>query len=183
MFDQVQSALGEFEDIQTHLQLQWPHFNLINPATGAVTGTSTSNVPDYITLTARLPASETTAQDASVLFYFRRGPPFPGDSQLSWSVLGTKGELRITAESDSGLHVTSAGVKLQLHDFESNEVTDLEWKWEPWQEELPLRARSVAAVYERLANGESVPTFAEATKRHGQLDGFLAEWAKTAHNA
>jgi len=67
-------------------------------------------------------------------------------------------------------------VVIEVHDFETDKVEEVEWKWHAWQ--IPIIGRSIAAVYDRFASGETegLVTFAEALKRHEQLEGMLKEW-------
>jgi predicted dehydrogenase len=79
------------------------------------------------------------------------------------------------------LHGASAYEKpvvIEVHDFEKDVVEHVEWKWEEWQQDIPLLARGVAAVYEAFAKGEEdgLVSFEEALKRHEQLEGLLGQW-------
>lgn len=79
------------------------------------------------------------------------------------------------------LHGASAYEKpvvIEVHDFGKDVVEQVEWKWEEWQQDIPLLARGVAAVYEAFAEGEEdgLVSFEEALKRHEQLEGLLGQW-------
>ena len=67
---------------------------------------------------------------------------------------------------------------IEVHDFETDEVTSEEWKWGSWQEELPLVARSIAVLYELFAAGDvsQYVTFDVALKRHEQLNSILEKF-------
>jgi hypothetical protein len=70
-------------------------------------------------------------------------------------------------------------VRLEVRDFATatGEVERIEWRWEGWQEELPLVGRSIAALYEAFADGEErYATFDDALGRHEQLEGMLIAW-------
>ncbi|KAJ6619612.1 hypothetical protein B0H10DRAFT_2025426 [Mycena sp. CBHHK59/15] len=90
-------------------------------------------------------------KDATLLVRFRRGQPSFDEAPLS--------------------------VRLEVKDFATNTVEQIDWQWEAWQEELPSVARSVGALYEAFAEGQDYPTFEDALKRHEQLDGMLAAWS------
>lgn len=70
-----------------------------------------------------------------------------------------------------------------MHDFEKDEVEFVDWNWQEWQEELPVVARSVGALYDAFAAGDEskYPTFEDALARYEQLDKILRSWpsAKT----
>lgn len=173
MFDQVQHVLGEFLNLQGHFHLQRPQVK--------IRGTDkelTSTVPDLIITVANLAPTSRTQKDATVLYRFRRGLPFPGEPALVWTIAGEKGEIRLIARDGTTLHASAyAGpVTIEVHDFAEDKVRAVEWSWEDWQEELPMITRSVAKLYERYANGESVPTFKDAVARHEQLESALSTW-------
>jgi predicted dehydrogenase len=138
-------------------------------------------VPDLILATGRLSESPTAQKDAAVLVRFRRGQPFPGSPHLSITITGEKGEIRVQVFTGTTLHGASAYEKpvvIEVHDFEKDVVEHVEWKWEEWQQDIPLLARGVAAVYEAFAKGEEdgLVSFEEALKRHEQLEGLLGQW-------
>jgi hypothetical protein len=182
VFDQLQHVLGDFENLQSQLHLQRPTVQIVDPSTKAVVETTTSNVPDLIFATATLPASTRTQAGASVLLRFRRGQTFPGEAPLTITIAGERGEIKLVAEGGSALHASGhAPVTIRVHDFVTDKVDEVGWKWADWQEELPLSARSVGAVYEAyVGDGKGVASFEDATVRHEQLDGMMDAWAKKA---
>lgn len=164
------------ESPHAHFQIQRPEMKL-RDAQGNMVGTAVSDVPDLMLLSGTLPASALVSQHASLIVRFRRGQPFPSEAALVWTIHGEKGELRLTAPAGTTLHAGaySQPVTLEVHDFAADEVAGVEWRWEDWQEELPVMARSIAMVYERIAEGrfEEVPSFEDAQRRHAQLSGLL----------
>lgn len=180
MFDQVQYVIGEFQNIQSHLQLQRPNVLLRDPSTKKVVETVKSNVPDLIIIDGTLAASQIATEGANVLFRFRRGQQFPGDPALSWTINGEKGEIRLQAFGGSSLHAGSYGapVTIEVHDFASDQVQKSEWSWQSWQEELAIVGRSVGVLYDKFAEGEfeGAPSFETAMVRHEQLATVLAGW-------
>ncbi|KAI9896305.1 hypothetical protein N3K66_008477 [Trichothecium roseum] len=201
LFDQVQYVLGDFTHIQSRLQLQRPDIKLRDPATGEITSTVRSDVPDLVFFTAGLspsPSSSTTsssssstgsvpiAPGASVLVRHRRGQPFPGQPALEWTINGEKGELRLISQNSTTIHAAayaSGPVRLELHDHATGAVEEVPWEWAGWQEELGYAARSIGAVYEEFAKGEGVGVYAgfgDALRRHEQLEGMLDAWAASS---
>jgi predicted dehydrogenase len=186
VFDQYQYILGDITNFKSRLHNQRPNIRVRDPSTNEITGTATSNVPDIIFATGTLPESPTAQKDASVLIRFRRGQPFPGDPHLNITINGEKGEIRLRTFGGTALHAASAysdptiakPVVIEVHDFEKDAVEEVEWKWEQWQEEIPVIGRSVAAVYDRFADGgeEGLVSFDDALFRHEQLEGLLKEW-------
>ncbi|KAM0344149.1 hypothetical protein ACHAPU_007871 [Fusarium lateritium] len=180
IFDQFQYILGDITNFKGRLHNQRPNVRVRDSSTNEITSTTTSNVPDIIFATGTLKESQTAKKDASVLIRFRRGQPFPGDPHLTITINGEKGEIRLRVLGGTALHATSYSkpVVIEVHDFETDAVEEVEWKWQDWQEELPIVARSVAKVYDSLADGaeEGLVSFDDALIRHEQLEGLLKEW-------
>ncbi|KAI1029472.1 hypothetical protein LB504_010817 [Fusarium proliferatum] len=181
IFDQFQSIIGDITNFKSTLHNQRPNIRVRDPKTNEITHTTTSNVPDLILATGRLSESPIAQKDAAVLVRFRRGQPFPGSPHLSIAIAGEKGEIRVQVFTGTTLHGASAYEKpvvVEVHDFERDVVEQVEWKWEEWQQNIPLLARGVAAVYEAFAEGDwdGLVSFEEALKRHEQLEGLLGQW-------
>ncbi|EGU78061.1 hypothetical protein FOXB_11405, partial [Fusarium oxysporum f. sp. conglutinans Fo5176] len=173
--------IGDITNFKSTLHNQRPNIRIRDPKTNEITHTTTSNVPDLILATGRLSESSTAQKDAAVLVRFRRGQPFPGSPHLSITIAGEKGEIRVQVFTGTTLHGASAYEKpvvIEVHDFGKDVVEQVEWKWEEWQQDIPLLARGVAAVYEAFAEGDEdgLVSFEEALKRHEQLEGLLGQW-------
>ena len=127
---------------------------------------------------ATLPESSFVAKNATLLTRFRRGQPFPGEPQLVWTINGEKGEIRVVSEGTAALQVLLGAKKPipQVHDFQSNEVQEVEWEYLDWQEELPMASRNIGSMYEAWADGKGYPTFDDAVVRHEQLEALLGDW-------
>ncbi|KAF7552336.1 hypothetical protein G7Z17_g4404 [Cylindrodendrum hubeiense] len=177
LFDQVQYVLGELSDFKGRVQIQRPNVRIRDPATNKVIETVKSDVPDLVFTVGTLSESATSQEGASVLLRFRRGQPFKGDPALVWTINGEKGEIRLIAQDGTALHASaySGPVTIEVHDFATDEVETVQWGWKEWQEELPVLARSVGAVYESIADGDikSLPSFDDALVRHQQLTGIV----------
>ncbi|GKT40363.1 dehydrogenase aclE [Colletotrichum spaethianum] len=177
VFDQIQHVLGEADIQHSRLQTQRPNIRIRDPSTQEIVETVPSNVPDLVTATATL-SSDFAVPDATLLLRFRRGQPFPGEPQLEWTINGEKGEIRLTSQDSAALQAFADGdgVRIQVHDFESDKVERVAWQWADWQNELPVPARCIGAGYEAFAEGEGaeVPSFDDAVKRHEQLAVLLS---------
>ncbi|KAK7065122.1 oxidoreductase family protein [Favolaschia claudopus] len=173
LWDQIQFVHGDATILHSRFQLQFPTNKILDPSTNTIVKSVTSTVPDLAIVTASLPASSSTQKDhdATLLVRFNRGQPqpafsFAGEPSLVWSIVGLKGEIRLTSTAGTGLHASGyapGGVSLEVLDFENEngEVNriDPDALWaKPWQEELPLLSRSVG--------GAGYPTFEDALKRH-----------------
>jgi predicted dehydrogenase len=182
VWDQIQFVHGDATAIQSRLHVQFPQAKLRDPASNTIVKTVTSDVPDLVIAAGALPASPTTQPGAPLLVRFRRGQPaFDDEPPLVWSVTGEKGEIRLTSPAGTTLHAFAhtEAVRLEVRDFATatGEVERIEWRWEGWQEELPLVGRSIAALYEAFADGEErYATFDDALGRHEQLEGMLIAW-------
>ncbi|KAJ7154144.1 hypothetical protein C8R46DRAFT_912071 [Mycena filopes] len=180
LFDLVQSVVGDVDSLQGHLHIQRPSVPLRDPTTGKIVKTVQSDVPDLVVAAGTLPDSPFVQEGgAPLLVRFRRGPPFKGEPAVVWTIAGEKGEIRLSSPSATYLQMgsTEGGpIVIEVHDHATDSVSKVDWEWEDWQEELPVPARNVGAMYEAFAEGKWCPTFEDALKRHRQLDGMLAAW-------
>jgi hypothetical protein len=148
-------------------------------------GTTTSDVPDLIITAGTIHKSEVAvAPEATFSIHFRRGQPFKGEPALTWHINCERGEIRLTSPSGTSIQAGSYDqpVTIDVHDYASDEVRRVEWKWPQWQEEanIPVIGRSVALLYEAFADGkvEDYADFESALSRHEQLQGMLSGWSE-----
>ncbi|KAJ6582868.1 hypothetical protein DFH09DRAFT_277700 [Mycena vulgaris] len=179
LWDQIQFVHGDATAVQSRLQIQFPNAKHRDPETNTIVKVVESDVPDLIVVTTPLQGSAIAQKDATLLVRVRRGQPSFDEAPLVWSIIGEKGEIRLTNLGGATLHasVHDKSVRLEVKDFAKNTVEQIDWHWEAWQEELPSVARSVGALYEAFVEGQDYPTFEDALKRHEQLDGMLAGWS------
>ncbi|KAJ7302474.1 hypothetical protein DFH08DRAFT_73860 [Mycena albidolilacea] len=181
LWDQIQFVHGDAVAVHSRLQLQFPIAKLRDPSTNAIVKTVKSDVPDLVVVTSPL-AAPSEADPSTLLVCFRRGQPAFDDPPLVWTVTGETGEIRLTSPAGTTLHAFSHtdAARLEVRDFNNDTLERVDWKWEAWQEDLPLVARSVGALYEAFADGDGqgrYPTFEDALKRHEQLEGMLTAWS------
>ncbi|KAG8168539.1 hypothetical protein KVR01_001288 [Diaporthe batatas] len=193
VIDFVHDVLGEWDSGKpaSTMQIQRPRIH-IRDAHSATVRTVESDVPDFLAIHGKLaPGRRNVVDGASLAINFRLGPPFKGQPAFVWSINGEKGEILLT--SPSGPYIFSGDsyrepVQIQVHDHETDEVVDVEAKWEDWQQEIPLRARSTGEIYERFAkwwdNGasggagglpeaETLPSLAQSLERMKEFDELL----------
>lgn len=180
MFDFVQSALGEIQDIQSQLQLQRPEVAVRDPVTKETVEVVQSNVPDLFFVTGRLSESESVVSGASLHFRYRRGQTFKGEAPFVWTINGEKGEIRLVAQGGPAIQAMGheQHLDIEVYDFASDEVKSVPWKWGR-DDGLPVIARNIGALYEAYASGDDSqhPTFEHGAKRHQQLDAMLEKFA------
>ncbi|KAK5313771.1 hypothetical protein LTR93_010768 [Exophiala xenobiotica] len=178
LWDIAQFVLGEVTGLQPKLQIQHPDIRVLDLHTMCVTETLKTDVPDLIINTATIPTSETVAKDATLLFRFRRGEPFPGEPALVWTINGERGEIQLVSPASFALHATaySSPVTIEVHDIASDHVEGVEWSWSTWQKDLPIASRNVGALYEAFADHKDslLQTFESASRRLEQVHGMLA---------
>ena len=151
---------------------------IVNRETGAERST-TSDVPDLVSVHGSLKKSEIVTAGASLTVNFRTGRPFPGTMPFEWTITGEKGRIRVTNERGAVLnaHGSEFAIPIQWEDFATGEVKEIPWEWESWQEELPGRGRNLAKIYDLYSEGRAeeagVVDFAAAVKRHTQVDALL----------
>lgn len=183
VFHLVQSVLGELASVKGDFHLQRPDVGVPDAADASVVKTVRSNVPDLILVSGRWDETGITQQDAPLHYRFRRGQPFPGEPALEWTIHGEKGEIRVISPDNTFISVGDSSPRIiEVHDFKTDTVHKVEWDWEDWQNELPIPARNIGAVYEAFAEAKEngtqpgYVTFDEAVRRHEQLEGMLAGW-------
>lgn len=186
VFDYIQSVVGDAIETHSQLQLQRPEMKLRDTSTNTIIKTVTSDVPDLMTVTGSLSGSEVTQEGASLLVRFRRGQQFKGEPALTWHINCEKGEIRLTSPSGTSIHASSYSdpVTIEVHDFATDEVCNVQWEWPKWEEELdlPIVGRSVAKLYDALyaeaveGGPRTYPNFSDAVERHEQLEKLLESW-------
>lgn len=114
------------------------------------------------------------ASSVPVQYTLRGGAPFKGAPALDWRILGTKGELRVTA-SGVFLQIGYPDQKIEFFDAAADHVTEVPIKADEW-DKLPIPARNVARVYEGIAGDAEAKKhlcdFDDAIERHRFLDSL-----------
>jgi predicted dehydrogenase len=105
-------------------------------------------------------------------YSLRGGKAFKGAGALDWRIYGEKGELRITG-SGPFIQIGYPDLKVELHDFESDEVTEI--KVDEDLEKFIFPARNVARVYKELRAGKNNCSFEDAVERHRLIAGLYKE--------
>ncbi|KAK8092530.1 hypothetical protein PG999_014729 [Apiospora kogelbergensis] len=102
-------------------------------------------------------------------------PPFKGTPALDWRILGSKGELRVTA-SGVFLQIGYPDQKIEFFDASADQVTEVSVQTDKWDETLPQPAGNVARVYELIAGDaegkKSLCSFEDAIERHRFLESL-----------
>ncbi|KAF2806146.1 putative oxidoreductase [Mytilinidion resinicola] len=184
VIDFVQFVVGELipGTVHTRFELQRPEIRIRDPKSGRIIETVRSDVPDLLSLDGLWPtASEYTADNATLLFQFRRGQPFPGTPSLEWRINFEDGEVRLV--SPSGISLQAAAydepVTIQLHHFDTEKVENIEWDWNSLQKEVPIRARTVLSCLYAFADGVREGYgwvgIEDAARRAEQIEGWLKE--------
>ncbi|KZL75241.1 oxidoreductase family protein [Colletotrichum tofieldiae] len=196
MIDYVHHVLGEFDGdgraFESRLQIQRPEVKVLGNGTER---RARSDVPDFIALHGAL-RGRNTVEGATLAVRFRNGPPFKGRPAFVWRIVGEKGEVEVESPSGPYLHSDSYDepIVIRVHDHERDEVEEVPWSWEGWQEELPVRARNVGEVYERFAGwveagkgdvegGGQWPTIRHAILRMRELEALLLGFDKLSEES
>ncbi|ROT36470.1 oxidoreductase family protein [Sodiomyces alkalinus F11] len=188
--DSVHSVLGEFDGFQARVQLRRPEIDVVDGfPTGNVVRKTATDVPDLVAVHGALKGKDYVADRATLTAAIRSGPPFKGDPAFVWSIHGEKGEMQFTIPTGPYLQVghEKGQVSVKVHDFATDTVEDVEWDWQDWQKELPLRARDVGELYERYAawveggkgkmeEGREFTTVASGMARMRETNEVLAQF-------
>ncbi|KAL6907152.1 hypothetical protein GGI43DRAFT_254218 [Trichoderma evansii] len=192
MIDLVHFVLGEFKDSHVKPQLRWPEVDVVDEA-GAQLRTVRSDIPDLITVHGELaPGAANIQNGATLSVLFRGGSPFKGELPFQWYIQGQNGELKITNPYGPVFQAaTIPGCKIELHDYTTDEVTEIPWEteWKEWQNELPTPgAKLVGDMYNRYAESfqqadskaipaeKDWPRLKDAIRRHEEIDGVLKDF-------
>lgn len=182
MIDSIHAVLGEWDQSHSMLHIQRPQVSVLDPETKRPIETIVSNVPDLLSVHGSLQPSPNVAQGALLSARFQRGPPFKGCPSLTWEINCEAGSVRVVSRDSTviGAGVDHGTISVQLHDFKSGEVEDVEFPWDSSVAGLGLFARNMASVYEAFALGRegSYASFEDAVFRHKEVDGMIARFAE-----
>ncbi|ETS83017.1 hypothetical protein PFICI_04893 [Pestalotiopsis fici W106-1] len=181
----IQHVLGDFENVQSRLQIQRPQVKIVDPASGQTTKVVESDVPDLAFIQGTLPASATVVQGASISITIRRGQPFKGEPGLDWIIHGEKGEIRVRTYDGPAFNAGGDGAIIEVYDFASDEVHKVDWAYRDEYAGLPTLAQNIGALYDAFASGDrsKYPDFERAVTRHKQLDGILNDFSQADGSA
>ncbi|WYZ43500.1 hypothetical protein EsH8_VI_001199 [Colletotrichum jinshuiense] len=186
MIDYVHHVLGEFGEggkgFESRMQIQRPEVKVLGADERNEGRRVRSDVPDFIASHGAI-MGWNIAPGATLTVRFRNGTPFKGRSAFVWRIVGEKGEIEVDSPSGPYLHSDSYNepIVIRVHDHQKDVVEEVSWNWEPWKEELPIRARNVGEIYDRYAKwveggrrgveeGEGWPTLDDAVVRMRELD-------------
>jgi predicted dehydrogenase len=192
MIDYVNEVLGDWESFDAKMQIQRPKLKVFG-SKGEVTGSVKSDVPDFLSAHGTLKTDNgVTVPGATLSATFRLGQPFKGEPGLVWTIVGEKGELRVTAPGPYLMSGDSYNgpVTIEHYHHATDEVKELKWDWAEWQKKLGLRARSTAEVYERYAEwveggkgdvveGREWPTLEDGVKLMREFDAMYKQFDAT----
>jgi predicted dehydrogenase len=168
LIDAVQYSLGELNEVAAQLSTRWPDVRLVNKD-GSLNRTIKRDAPDHVLLQGTLSGS-----DVPLSIYLRNGQGFPNTPNLVWTILGTKGEIRIT--SGSALNLGLPNEKIEVFDYEKDVVEVVETEYASEIKDLPMFAGNVGTVYELYANGgtleQGLVGFEQAVALHGLLEAI-----------
>ncbi|KAI9737339.1 MAG: hypothetical protein M1834_009493 [Cirrosporium novae-zelandiae] len=167
---------------------QYPSVSIVNLSTREVISQSQPNdVPNQIVFNA--------VMDSGAVFTYKlhnsatispgAKPRQNGGGRmpaLDWRIFGSRGELRITSYSTWSLNVGAEDVRLEIWKADQGEVVEVDVGADEF-EDLPLRARNIAKVYEAFAAGidgegkkrEWYPDFEYGLKRHELIETMYRE--------
>ena len=143
--DAAYYALGGLDDVSALLTTRWPEVKVLN-GDGSFKKLVKRETPDHIMMHGTL-----TNNSAPISVFVRTGKPFKDTSALTWRILGTKGEIRLTAFANLSLGV--GGEKIEVFDHEKDTVEVVEVEYTDEVKELPAFAKNIGRVYELFATG------------------------------
>ncbi|KAJ5798915.1 uncharacterized protein N7503_006420 [Penicillium pulvis] len=182
VIDYVQSVVGDIipGTDHVHLQIQRPDIRVRDPQTNAIIDSIRSDVPDLLSLHGSLPESSHVRANASLIAYFHRGQPYPGDPSLSWTLTGETGTIRLTAPAGISLQADAYAepVTIAVHQFDTDKLDQVSWDWSERQVQVPVPARSVLHSLISFGNKDEsgYVSLEDAARRAEQIEGWLKDW-------
>ncbi|KAF2024167.1 NAD-P-binding protein [Setomelanomma holmii] len=165
--DAVLYALGGIEALSGKLSTRWPEMKVLR-SDGTVERTIKRDTADHIAVHGILKAS-----NAPITINMRQGKAFPNTPKLVWQILGTKGEIRVTANAPISLSLGGEKVEVFNHETDTVEVVNVDYS-ETVSDLAPVFAKNTGALYELFATGGGVEDgfvdFGEAVAMHRVLD-------------
>ncbi|KIH93339.1 oxidoreductase [Sporothrix brasiliensis 5110] len=166
LLDAVESAAGDIVPgtIHAHSQLQTPGIAIFDPATGEVTETVTSDVPDLLSLHGLLAPRTHSKEPATLTFQYQSGYPFPGQPALDWTLTGAAGKIRVV--DPSGIYFQESGkvrvgedegpceVTIRLHRAGADAAETVPWEYSAVQKEVPVAGRSMQTLLYAYADAK-----------------------------
>ncbi|PYH87354.1 NAD(P)-binding protein [Aspergillus ellipticus CBS 707.79] len=183
LIDQVQYVVGNVipGTDHAHLQVQRPDVRIRDPQTEEIVGQTRSNVPDLVSLHGSLPESAHSVRGASLVAYYARGQPHPGDPALTWTLTGEIGTIRLTSRSGTVLQADgyAEAPTIVVHDHATDAVEEIPWLWSETQTTVPVVARSVYSCLVSLAKGQEdgYVSLEDAAGRAQQIGRWLDAFA------
>lgn len=151
------SAIGDvdYSTVQAKAQIQRPDVRIRNPNTKDTIETVRSDVPDLVSLNARLDSLPRVADDATLSFFFRRGQPFPGTSRVTWILNLEHGEIKVESPTAGFLEQgpDDEPITIHVHRYNDDTIEAIKWSWSSEEAALPLLSRSVSATLFAFADG------------------------------
>ncbi|EXJ76535.1 uncharacterized protein A1O5_01043 [Cladophialophora psammophila CBS 110553] len=166
VLDTLTAALGEIETHNILLRNKRPTFALTDNDFNIIGSSVPNSTPDHVlvhgTLTGNIPFN----------FQVRGGPQFKDTPAFDWRIYCTRGEIRV---SGNEMLWTGGAIKVQVHDFVTNKVEDVDLGQvleENVKDDIAYKlglkapADNVGRLYEAFAKGktEKYLDFAQSLK-------------------
>lgn len=161
--DFVASLLGQPDTVSAQLQTTWPYVDIVD-GDKIIARNVKKTADDYASLHGVL------NKDVKYTYVLRGGDAFQEGDGLVWDIIGEKGQIRVTGATIM-FNIGADNYKIQVKDYETGKIETV-----PMHERLPLPllAQNVGMLYERFADGQFVPSFEDAVRRHEFLDAVFA---------
>ncbi|CAG7959249.1 unnamed protein product [Penicillium olsonii] len=160
--DFVASLLGQPTTVSAQLQTTWPYVDIVDGDKIMETNVK-KTADDYASLHG------TTETGVKYTYVLRGGDAFQEGEGLVWDIIGEKGQIRVTGATIM-LNIGAENYKIQAKDYATGKIETV-----PMHQKLPLPllSQNIGMMYERFADGKSVPTFEDAVRRHEFLDAVF----------
>ncbi|KAL2798172.1 hypothetical protein BJX66DRAFT_334211 [Aspergillus keveii] len=160
--DFLASLLGQPRTVSARLQTTWPYVSILDGDKVLETNVK-KTADDYASLHG------VTDRDVPYTYVLRGGDAFQEGEGLIWDIIGEKGQIRVTGATIM-FNIGADNYKVQLKNYATGKVETVSLHEKL---SLPLFAQNVGMMYERFADGEVVPTFEDAVRRHEFLNAVF----------
>lgn len=164
----MQAVLGEPKSFDSVLAVQRPVVNVVNPDGSILKKDVKVTSYDHVMVHGKL--------DSGAVFSInvRGGNQFKDQPSVDWRIYGEKGEIWVKA---SNMHMQIfGGSSIHLHDFENDEVKEIKFLEEEFDDMYPIH-RNVARLYEAVAAEDATAfcSFEQAVKLHRFIEALYKQ--------
>ncbi|KAK3381157.1 putative oxidoreductase [Podospora didyma] len=173
--DSFTYVLGDFETLQSTLQVQWPSVAVLDMSTGEVVNPAhPRTAPDHTMVQGRLKSG------AVASISYRHNKVSVDEHNIRWIISGTQGEIEVTSPASTQWQIGDLASKLRVRYGKESEIEEVDYLAELATDhedvtELNSFALNIGLVYEAFRKGNTAryATFEDSLKTHRLLNRIV----------